>query len=329
MQGQIQPEARSAQPVYVGIDVCKERLDVYLHPLGQQLSVANDRSGIQRLKRQIARHPVALVVIEATAKYHRLAHRSLSQSGVAVAVVNPLRSRLFAEAFGTRAKTDRVDAKMLALLGDALAPPATPPAPAALQELVHARCAATAERTALANRLAASHTAFLKAELRRRLISLERHIARLAAAIAKRIAADPVLARRRDILVSIPGIGPVVAASLLVDPRRARPPRPPRHRLPGRTGSLRRRQRRSHRPAPHQGRARPPPPRPLLGRTVRRPLQSRSRRLLQTSVQQRQKAQGRARRRHAKARRPRQHTAQRRQALGQSLCLTANTDAHP
>ena len=217
MQGQIQPEARSAQPVYAGIDVCKERLDVYLHPLGQQLSVANDRSGIQRLKRQIARHPVALVVIEATAKYHRLAHRSLSQSGVAVAVVNPLRSRLFAEAFGTRAKTDRVDAKMLALLGDALAPPATPPAPAALQELVHARCAATAERTALANRLAASHTAFLKAELRRRLISLERHIARLAAAIAKRIAADPVLARRRDILVSIPGIGPVVAASLLVD----------------------------------------------------------------------------------------------------------------
>lgn len=220
MQGQIQPKARSASPVYIGIDVCKDRLDVYLHPLGQHLSVANERDGIRRLKRQIARLDVALVVIEATAKYHRLAHRSLSQSGLAVAVVNPLRSRLFAEAFGTRAKTDRVDARMLALFGDALGPPATPPAAEALealQELVHARCAATAERTALTNRLAASQLAFVRRELKRRLKSLDGHIARLADAIAERIAADPALARRYAILVSIPGIGPAVAASLLVD----------------------------------------------------------------------------------------------------------------
>ena len=220
MQGQSQPEARSAQPVYVGIDVCKARLDVHLHPLGERLSVANDRDGIGRLKRALARHPVALVVIEATAKYHRLAHRSLGQSGVAVAVVNPLRSRLFAEALGSHAKTDRVDAKMLALLGARLTPQATPPAPAALealQELVHARSAATAERTALTNRLAASQTAFLKAELKRRLQSLDRHIDRLADEIARRIAADPGLARRRAILVSIPSIGPAVAASLIAD----------------------------------------------------------------------------------------------------------------
>lgn len=220
MQGKIQNETQSAPPVYVGVDVCKAHLDVYLHPLGEHLRVANDKDGVKRLKRKLAAHEVKLVVLEATAKYHRLAHRSLSQAGFAVAVVNPLRSRLFAEALGTRAKTDRVDAKMLALLGHALAPQATPPAPQALealQELVHARSAATAERTALINRLAASDTAFLKAELRRRLKSLDTHIARLVAEIDRRIKADPGLARRHHILLSVPGFGPAVAASLTAD----------------------------------------------------------------------------------------------------------------
>lgn len=220
MQGQIQPEARSAQTVYAGIDVCKDRLDVHLHPLGQRLEVANDREGLKRLRRALARHQVALVVMEPTAKYHRLAQRSLSQAGFAVALVNPLRSRLFAEALGSRAKTDRVDARMLAILGEALAPQARPPAPEAvetLQELVHARHAATAERTALANRLGASQSAFLKRELQRRLKSLDRHIERLANKIASHIVGEPALARRNTILLSIPGVGPAVAAALIAD----------------------------------------------------------------------------------------------------------------
>jgi transposase len=220
MQGKVQFEARSAHPVYVGVDVCKDHLDAYLHPIGQHWRITNDRDGIGRLKRLLARFDIALVVLEATAKYHRLAHRSLSQAGFAVAVVNPLRARLFAEAHGTRAKTDRVDAKMLAILGEALGPQAAPPASEvieALQELVHARGAATQERTAVINRLAASQTAFLKAELRRRLKGCDCHIARLATELARKIAADPLLARRYAILVSIPGIGPIVAAGLLAD----------------------------------------------------------------------------------------------------------------
>jgi transposase len=220
MQGKVLLEARSASPVYVGTDVCKEYLDVYLHPLALCCRVANDRNGLRRLKRLLAEHDVKLIVMEATAKYHRLAHRSLNQSGLAVAVVNPLRARLFAEAIGTLAKTDRVDAKMLAILGEALGPQARPPAPEeleALQELVHARNAATAERTALANRLVASQVALLRKELRQRLKSLDGHIERLDAAIVARIAADPALARRYEILISIPGVGPGVAANLLVD----------------------------------------------------------------------------------------------------------------
>ncbi len=220
MQGKMMSEQSAPEPVYVGIDVCKERLDVYVHPTGQRLSVANSRDGLKRLKQALAGIDVALVVMEATAKYHRLAQRTLVQAGLLVAVVNPLRARLFAEAAGALAKTDRVDAKMLAIMGAALGPQARPPAPEemeALQELVRARSAATGDLTGLKNRHGAAQTPFLKAELRRQIGNLERSIARLSAEIERRIAADPALARRRRILLSMPGVGPAVAAVLLAD----------------------------------------------------------------------------------------------------------------
>jgi transposase len=122
MQGKV-PLEPSATRVYVGIDVCKERLDVHIHPIGQKLTVGNDPNGIKKLKRSLQAYDAALLVMEATGKLHRLAHRSLSAGGFKVAVVNPLRSRLFAQAIGTLAKSDRVDARMLAILGESLDPP--------------------------------------------------------------------------------------------------------------------------------------------------------------------------------------------------------------
>ena len=220
MQGKIMSEQSAPEPVYVGIDVCKERLDVYLHPAGRRLRIANSREGLKRLGRVLGGFDVALVVMEATAKYHRLAQRGLAQAGFGVAVVNPLRARLFAEAAGALAKTDRIDARMLAVMGAALGPQARPPAPVemeALQELVRARGAATRDLTGLKNRRGAAETPFLKAELRRQVGNSERSIARLSAEIERRIAADPALARRRLILLSIPGVGPAVAAVLLAD----------------------------------------------------------------------------------------------------------------
>lgn len=220
MQGKVLPERSAQALVYVGIDVCKERLDVYLHPLGHMLSAANSRDGLRRLKRHLACHRIALVVMEATGKYHRQAHRTLHAAGLAVAAVNPLRARLFAEAAGMLAKTDKTDARMLAILGECLAPEARPPAPILLeelQELVRARNAATAEATALKNRRQASQIPFLKTEIAKQIASFERHISRLETEIIKRIDADPALQRRYAILKSIPGIGPAVAAALLVD----------------------------------------------------------------------------------------------------------------
>ena len=220
MQGKVLPEQSAQAPVYAGVDVCKDWLDIYLHPLGRRWRVANNRDGLRGLKRELAGFEIVLVVLEATGKYHRQAHRTLHAAGFPVAVVNPLRSRLFAEAIGQLAKTDAIDARMLAIFGEGLAPAAQTPTPAsleALQELVRARSAATEARTALKNRRHASQQRFLKAELKRMIDNAERHIARLEAEIAKRIEAEPTLARRYRILTSIPGIGPWAAAALLVD----------------------------------------------------------------------------------------------------------------
>jgi transposase len=219
MQGQKSPE-RSAEPgVYVGVDVCKDWLDVYLHPIGQKLRVANTPEGLKALKRRIADLPVELIVMEATGKFHRQAHRTLHAAGLAVAVVNPLRARLFAEAVGQLAKTDRLDARVLALMGQALEPSALAPAPEALealQELARARAAAIADQTALSHRRGASQTAFLKAELGRRLKVLAAHIERLDAEIERRVGADAALKRRYDIVLTIPGVGPVAAVALVI-----------------------------------------------------------------------------------------------------------------
>ena len=219
MQGQKSPE-RSARPgVYVGVDVCKDWLDVYLHPLGQNFRAANTPIGLRAFKRRIAELPVELIVMEATGKFHRQAHRTLHAAGFAVAVVNPLRARLFAEAAGQLAKTDRLDARVLALMGQTLEPKALAPAPEtleALQELARARAAAIADQTALSNQRGASQTAFLKTELSRRLKTLASHIERLDAEIERRLSADPALKRRFDILLSIPGVGPVAAVALVI-----------------------------------------------------------------------------------------------------------------
>lgn len=217
MQGKVVPES-SAAAVYAGIDVSKDWLDVYLHPVGSRHRLPNSRAGLQALRRALAEYEVGLVVLEPTGKYHRLAHRTLAVWGYGVAVVNPLRARLFAEVIGIPAKTDRLDARLLAVMAETLRLPARPPAPEAielLQELVNARQAATSEATALSNRLGTVRSGFLKSELSRRIGSIKTHVGRLEVEIERRLLADPALAARHAILMSIPGIGPVAAVTLV------------------------------------------------------------------------------------------------------------------
>jgi transposase len=218
MQGKEASEQETKVKSSVGIDVSKDWLDVHVLPGGVSLRVANSGPGIAQLKRSLLRHDIALVAIEATGKWHRPLHRSLVASAVPVAVVDPYRVRMFAKAQGTFAKTDRLDARVLASFAAVMSPPLRRPAPqtmAELAELVAARSSAVEAQTALKNQLSAAECQFLKRQLERRIVQAGKDIAILDREILTRIRADDGLARRYAILTSIPGFGFAVAATLI------------------------------------------------------------------------------------------------------------------
>lgn len=107
-----------------GIDVSKDRLDIFLLPEGEAFALANDPEGIDSLLERLEVAPPELVVLEATAGYERpaAAASAASEAGIAVAVVNPRQARDFAKATGTLAKTDRIDAEVLARFAAAVGP---------------------------------------------------------------------------------------------------------------------------------------------------------------------------------------------------------------
>ena len=202
----------------VGIDVSKTWLDAHALPSSASLRVANGAEGIRQLKRWLLRHKPKLVAVEATGKWHRELCRSLQASEIAVAVTDPYRVRMFAKAQGNFAKTDRLDAKVLAQFAAVMAPAcraATPQALEAMKELVTARASAVAEKTALKNQCAAAEGCFLKRQLTRRIVQLEVHIKALERECLRQIKADQGLAERYVILTSIPSFGAVVAMTLI------------------------------------------------------------------------------------------------------------------
>ena len=120
--------------VVAGIDVSKSQLDV--HVAGDDRQFANQRHGYRALGAWLQGHRATRVVLESTGRYHRAVHQSLHAQGLEVVLVNPLRTRRFAEALGQLAKTDTIDAAALAAYGTAcLDLPATPPRPAFLERL--------------------------------------------------------------------------------------------------------------------------------------------------------------------------------------------------
>jgi transposase len=173
----------------------------------------NTAAGIRQLKRELKRFSVDLVVFEATGKWHR----SLHAGGYAAAVVDPYLVRMFAKANRILAKTDPLDPRVLAMFAAVMDPHERPPAAQALetlQEFVRARLSAVTELTALKNQRAAAQSTFLRRHLQRRISRMLKDIESLEAGITDRIASHPALARRSQIPLSIPGIGPVSAALL-------------------------------------------------------------------------------------------------------------------
>ena len=203
----------------IGVDVSKDHLDAHRWPEGDALRVTNDARGHRRLIRWIG--PGAeLVVFEPTSRYHRAFEAALAGAELPFARLHPTRARRFAEAAGLLAKTDRVDAGMLARMGALLEPaPEAPPSPvqAALAELERARAGLQRDRLAASNRAGQATHALVRRQAQRAARAAERAVAEIDAAIAAAIAADPGLARKAAILVSIPGISAVSAALLLAE----------------------------------------------------------------------------------------------------------------
>jgi len=217
MQGKEASE-QETRKCTAGIDVSKDWLDAHVLPASQSLRVANRSEGISQLQRWLLKHEVDLIAIEATGKWHREVCRSLRASHFAVAVIDPYRVRSFAKAERILAKTDRLDAKVLAMFAATMHPVCRAPTPQvieAMQELVTARATAVEEQTSLQNQLGSARTGFLKRQLTRRITQLKAHIKAIEQECLGQIRADESLARRYAILTSIPGFGPVVAISLI------------------------------------------------------------------------------------------------------------------
>ena len=204
-------------PDVVGIDVSKHTLDVFDAGLGRAEQVANAGEPVRELADRLAALG-RFVVLEATGSYDRALRRALEAAGVAYARVNPSRARDFARAAGFLAKTDAVDARMLAALGRALQPASaatTSPSRERLSLLHKRRDQLVATRQQERTRLREAFDEEIAGDIRQHLSWLDQAIRTLEKRIAEALAADAELAAASRLLRSAPGIGPNVAATLL------------------------------------------------------------------------------------------------------------------
>jgi len=222
IQGKITPTqfAQEYGQVYGGIDVSKSYLDAHIHPSGAVIRVSNDKSGLKRLVQWLRPQPPVLIVLEATGRYHRLTHRHLHDAGFAVAVVNPYRTRRFSDMLGQLAKTDAIDARILAQFAASVMPkPTTLPTEKQqeLRDIVLGRRQLCDEITLLKRRLESTALPLLSKQIRSRLKTCQRHLGVLEEEIHCAIDADPELANKFRILTSVPGVGFVTAAVLITE----------------------------------------------------------------------------------------------------------------
>lgn len=211
----------------IGIDISKRHFDAHRLTTGLHRRFDNTAAGFRAFGCWLGTGDPELVIFEPTGPYHRDFEAAFA-GRLPLAKVNPLQARRFAQSQGTRAKTDAVDARMLARMGRALdlAPDLAPDRPAeeihiVLRDLRVARSGLVRDRTALMNRLAAARLPIVRRLAKARLAQAERQIAALDAEIDAEIDAclDACPKRRRavQILTSIPGIGRITARSIIAE----------------------------------------------------------------------------------------------------------------
>jgi transposase len=203
----------------IGVDISKDHLDAHRMSDGASRRFANDSAGHRAFLDWLGGSG-ARIVYEPTGAYHRTFERRLADAGCALVKVNPRQARRFAEATGKLAKTDRLDAAMLARMGALLeleARPARSPILNDLKDLHMAREALVKNRTAAKNRAKTITLALLKRHNAEQFRQIERQMAAIETEIMTLIKVDPDLARRFAILVSIPGVSAITAFALIID----------------------------------------------------------------------------------------------------------------
>lgn len=204
--------------VFVGIDVSKDRLDVHVLPTGEVFTVERNGAGIAALaERLLASHPYA-VGIEATGGFETIAAAGLAGAGLPVVVLNPAQVRAFATALGRRAKTDPIDAAVIARFLEA-----TKPEPRALPDAAVRLLADLVARRRQIVRMIASerqrekHLApnRIKRSIARLIAALEKELAEIDGMIDEQVRGTPAWRANEDLMRSVPGVGPVVARTLL------------------------------------------------------------------------------------------------------------------
>lgn len=206
--------------VYVGIDVSKSQLDACRVPSGDVLAFSRDESGIQALLTWLAAMPPTLVVLEASGGLERVVIAELAAAGVPVAVVNPRQVRQFAGALGRLAKTDQIDAHVLARFAQDVRP-IVRPLPSEnereLAELVARRRQLIELRTAESNRLQQTASLKVRRNIEHTLKFLDKQLQTVDDELDRQIRQSPLWREKDQLLQSVPGIGPQTSRTLLAE----------------------------------------------------------------------------------------------------------------
>ena len=206
--------------VYVGIDVSKDRLDVHVHPSGQAFAVARDGEGLADLAERLAGLGAQIVALEATGGFETVAAGALAAAGLPVVVVNPAQVRAFAQALGKRAKTDPIDAAVIARFVEATKPEVRPlpdEQTQLLADLIARRRQIIQMIVAERQRERRATVSRLKRSIQRLAAALERELSEVDQDIDDSVRGSPVWRQNEDLMQSVPGIGPIIARSLLAE----------------------------------------------------------------------------------------------------------------
>ncbi len=206
--------------IYVGIDVSKDRLDVHVRPGGEAFAVARDGKGLEQLVERLRVLAPALVAVEATGGFETIVAAAIAGASVPLAVVNPAQVRHFAQAVGKRAKSDPIDAEVIARFAEAVKPqPRALPDEAArlLAELVGRRRQIIEMLVAERQRERRVDAVRVRKSLVRHIAALEKELPIIDHDIDTMVRGSQVWREKENLLTSFPGVGDTLARTFLAE----------------------------------------------------------------------------------------------------------------